>query len=114
MNALTARQEICLEFIRGYIRDHGVPPAQREIGAHMGIRSTNGVNDHLRALERKGFITRRDVLARSIRVRGDLVLFEPRLSEVSTAVSKLSREEQFRIVDDVLLRFGIEKVLRTA
>lgn len=34
----------------------------------MGIRSVNGVNEHLRALERKGCIVRRDSLTRSIQV----------------------------------------------
>jgi repressor LexA len=33
----------------------------------MGIRSTNGVNDHLRALERKGYLTRKDMKSRTLR-----------------------------------------------
>jgi repressor LexA len=33
----------------------------------MGIRSTNGVNDHLRALERKGYLTREDMKSRALR-----------------------------------------------
>jgi len=41
--------------------------ALREIGARMGIRSTNGVNDHLRALERKGYLTREDMKSRALR-----------------------------------------------
>ena len=45
----------------------GYPPTLREIGAHMGIRSTNGVNDHLRALERKGYLTREDMKSRALR-----------------------------------------------
>lgn len=32
----------------------------REIGEYLSIRSTNGVNDHVRALERKGYLARRD------------------------------------------------------
>ena len=35
----------------------------------MGIRSTNGVNDHLRALERKGYLTREDMKSRALRPR---------------------------------------------
>src|SRR5271170_1023569 len=51
MQGLTQRQQMVLVFIRQSISDRGYPPTLREIGARMGIRSTNGVNDHLRALE---------------------------------------------------------------
>ena len=60
MQGLTHRQQMVLEYIRRSISDRGYPPTLREIGAFMGIRSTNGVNDHLRALERKGYLTRED------------------------------------------------------
>jgi repressor LexA len=56
-----------LDFIRQSIHDRGYPPTLREIGARMGIRSTNGVNDHLRALERKGYLTREDMKSRALR-----------------------------------------------
>ncbi len=69
MQGLTARQHQVLAFIRQSILDRGYPPTLREIGAHMGIRSTNGVNDHLRALERKGYLTREDMKSRALRPR---------------------------------------------
>ena len=56
-----------LDYIRQSITDRGYPPTLREIGAQMGIRSTNGVNDHLRALERKGYLTREDMKSRALR-----------------------------------------------
>ena len=59
-----------LDFIRQSISDRGYPPTLREIGARMGIRSTNGVNDHLRALERKGYLTREDMKSRALRPTG--------------------------------------------
>lgn len=58
--ALTARQREVLTFIEGFIATHGYPPTLRDIGAGMNITSTNGVSDHLIALERKGYV-RRDV-----------------------------------------------------
>jgi len=67
MQGLTARQQMVLDFIRQSICDRGYPPTLREIGARMGIRSTNGVNDHLRALERKGYLTREDMKSRALR-----------------------------------------------
>ena len=67
MQGLTQRQQMVLDFIRQSITDRGYPPTLREIGARMGIRSTNGVNDHLRALERKGYLTREDMKSRALR-----------------------------------------------
>ena len=67
MQGLTQRQQMVLDFIRSSIADRGYPPTLREIGARMGIRSTNGVNDHLRALERKGYLTREDMKSRALR-----------------------------------------------
>src|SRR6202142_1595213 len=67
MQGLTQRQQMVLDFIRQSIQDRGYPPTLREIGARMGIRSTNGVNDHLRALERKGYLTRKDMKSRALR-----------------------------------------------
>src|SRR5580704_18715228 len=70
MQGLTQRQQMVLDFIRQSIHDRGYPPTLREIGARMGIRSTNGVNDHLRALERKGYLTREDMKSRALRPTG--------------------------------------------
>src|SRR5258708_21868988 len=67
MQGLTQRQQMVLDFIRQSIQDRGYPPTLREIGARMGIRSTNGGNDHLRALERKGDLTREDMKSRALR-----------------------------------------------
>ena len=68
MQGLTKRQEQTLDFIRRSIEERGYPPTLREIGEHMGIRSTNGVNDHLRALERKGYLRREDMKSRALRL----------------------------------------------
>ena len=67
MQKLTQRQKMVLEFIQNTIDTDGYPPTLREIGNFMGIRSTNGVNDHLRALERKGYLTRKDMKSRTLR-----------------------------------------------
>jgi repressor LexA len=68
MQGLTKRQEQTLDFIRQSIEERGYPPTLREIGESMGIRSTNGVNDHLRALERKGYLSREDMKSRALRL----------------------------------------------
>jgi repressor LexA len=64
---LTDRQQEILDFISQSIVERGYPPTLREIGTHFGIRSTNGVNDHLRALEKKGYLQREDLKSRALR-----------------------------------------------
>lgn len=56
---LTSRQSEIRDFIIEHTESVGRAPSVREIGKHFGIRSTNGVSDHLRALERKGVLVKR-------------------------------------------------------
>jgi repressor LexA len=67
MQGLTDRQREILDFITRRIEEQGYPPTIREIGEFMGIRSTNGVNDHLKALERKGYLKREGLKSRALR-----------------------------------------------
>ncbi len=64
---LTDRQRQALDYITECLNARGYPPTLREIGEHMGIRSTNGVNDHLKALERKGYLVREELKSRALR-----------------------------------------------
>jgi len=66
---LTDRQLTLLRDIVGYQSYFGYSPSYREMAASLGVSSTNGVSDHLDALERKGCIVRPDgVKTRVIRV----------------------------------------------
>ena len=84
-SGLTDRQRDVLGFISDSIRKRGYPPTLREIGSHFGIRSTNGVNDHLRALEKKGFLHRDDLKSRALRplVTGEDFVEVPLLGKVA-------------------------------
>lgn len=55
-DVLTERQQLILDYINERIRETGFPPSMRMIGRRFQIKSTNGVSDHLRALERKGYL----------------------------------------------------------
>ena len=62
---LTPRQQDVLEYIEGFIDARGYPPTIREIGTQYGW-TINGVANHLKALQRKGWIVREKGLSRSI------------------------------------------------
>jgi repressor LexA len=125
MQGLTKRQAQTLDFIRQSIEDRGYPPTLREIGEFMGIRSTNGVNDHLRALERKGYLRREDMKSRALRlvkdnpeapssasrVNGDEDLIDvPVLGRVAAGLPLLAEENVVDTVriDRMMIRGGRE------
>jgi repressor LexA len=55
MRELTEKQVAILRYIESYIRDQGYPPTIREIGEQFEI-TAKGAYDHLKAIEKKGFI----------------------------------------------------------
>lgn len=58
LSALTRRQQEIYDFVLQTIREKGYAPSILEIGRRFRIASTNGVSDHLKALEKKGYIRR--------------------------------------------------------
>ena len=64
--SLTPRQKECLHIIEESLRNRGVSPSIREIGRALGVVSTSGVSDHLRALQKKGYLKRYELIARGL------------------------------------------------
>jgi repressor LexA len=67
---LTDRQASILSFIREFAVDKGYPPTIPEIQTEFGIKSPNGVNNHIKALIRKGYIRRDSSRARALDIVG--------------------------------------------
>lgn len=67
-DSLTKKQALVYEFIRDKIRNRGYGPTVREIGEHFHISSPNGVMCHLKALEKKGLISREPNMSRAIQL----------------------------------------------
>lgn len=68
MKALTQKQDDIFQFILTCARDENYVPTIREIADHFGFASTNAVRDHLAAIERKGYISRRAHSSRGIEI----------------------------------------------
>ena len=66
MEKLTKRQEEILNYIKEYIANHGYPPTVREIGADLGVSSPATIHAHLKNLEEKGFILKKETKNRAI------------------------------------------------
>jgi repressor LexA len=71
LDTMTKRQRMVYEFIRDKIRNRGYGPTVREIGLQFGISSPNGVMCHLKALEKKGLITREPNMSRAIQLAAE-------------------------------------------
>jgi repressor LexA len=64
---LTERQQAILDFINQYVEENGFPPSVREIGRHFEIYPAT-VQDHISALERKGYLQKKRFQSRTLSV----------------------------------------------
>ena len=65
---LTQRQQQVLDLIKQYIDDTGYPPTRANIAEHLGFKSANAAEEHLKALARKGAIEMIAGTSRGIRL----------------------------------------------
>ena len=97
MRAISDTQRRVLEFIRAQHVATGVFPTVREIMGHMGFRSTNTVDYHVRRLEEAGELTRVGRQARHFQMRPPArprrapVVSVPPTGELSRGIPMLGR-----------------------
>jgi repressor LexA len=102
LDDLSKRQRELLDFLRAVHDQRGVVPSYREIGRALGIRSTNAVSDHIKALIKKGYVERvgEPGRPRSLRltpsatglIEDDNVVGVPVLGRVAAGVPLLAEE----------------------
>ncbi len=69
MRPLTDKQKNVLRLIAEKVKDVGYPPTLQELADALGVQSKNAVLKHLNALEKKGYIGKREGgAARGIRI----------------------------------------------
>jgi repressor LexA len=56
MKGLTERQQEILDLIKDQLSNTGLPPTRADIARILGFKSPNAAEQHLRAIEKKGFI----------------------------------------------------------
>ena len=64
----TKRQRELLDFVDGFIKEHGYGPSYREVMTALGYKSVSTVAIHINGLIEKGYIRKRDNSARSLEV----------------------------------------------
>src|SRR5437870_12043535 len=66
---ITDRQQAILDFINECVKENGFPPSVREIGRRFGIYPAT-VQDHISALERKGYLQKKRFQSRTLSIPG--------------------------------------------
>ena len=105
-DAPTERQMEIYSFIRDKIHSRGYGPTVREIGLAFKIRSPNGVVCHLKALERKGLITRGKNMSRAIELVAEPAHIRglPLAGWVAAGTLRPAEEQSERIDFDALFK----------
>ena len=105
---LTRRQREVYDFIRDKIRGRGYGPTVREIAAHFDISSPNGVVCHLKALVKKGMITREPNMSRAIRLAAEPVEERglPLAGNIAAGVLHEAIEQDERVDFQAMLGMG--------
>ena len=70
MAKLTRKQQQIYDYILAFTADHGYPPAVREIGAAVGLKSPSTVHFHMKGLEEAGVIVKAEGKTRAISLPG--------------------------------------------
>ncbi len=96
---VTKKQKAVYDFIREKIRGRGYGPTVREIGERFDIRSPNGVVCHLKALEKKGLITREPNMSRAIQLTTEPAYMRglPLVGQIAAGVLHEAIEQDERV-----------------
>jgi repressor LexA len=93
----TERQRRILEVIGAFTAEHGYPPSVREIGERVGLSSSSTIHAHLKALERRGLISRDPTKPRALRSANKPTLPDalvvPVLGKVAAGVPITAQED---------------------
>ncbi len=68
MKQITSQQQRVLDCIQIYIKKTGFPPTRADICKELGFKSPNSAETHLRALEKKGYISIESGTSRGISI----------------------------------------------
>jgi len=105
-DTLTARQSQVLDFIKEHIKEEGIAPTRSEIALAMGFRSKTAAVDHLKALQRKGFVH-----LHSERSRGIKVLVEENEDEGLPIIGSVAAGVPIEAIENIEKRVPVPKNL---
>ncbi len=105
---LTARQSEILGLIEQAIANTGFPPTRAEIAQTLGFKSANAAEDHLRALEKKGYLSLAPGASRGIR------LMQSANENVTETETETTLASTVRVVRDIVSALTLPVIGRVA
>jgi len=96
----TKKQKELLEFVDGFIQEHGYGPSYREVMNGLGYKSVSTVAIHIDGLIKKGYLRKRDNSARSLEVVS--TQYTP-MTDANKAAASAGKEKW--LVDEINERF---------
>jgi repressor LexA len=124
---LSPRQQQMLRLIGQFMTRHGLPPTRADLARALRLRNRQGIDQHLRALERKGYLRLEPGIARGIRLLAGAgqagtipaaaaanTLLLPLYGRVAAGVPTLAQSniEETIAIDRALFRPGADFLLR--
>jgi repressor LexA len=117
---LSPRQQQILRLISQFMLRHGLPPTRADLARALRLRNRQGIDQHLRAIERKGYLQLEPGIARGIRLLQDAMpaaantLLLPLYGRVAAGVPTLAQGniEETIAIDRSLFRPRADFLLR--
>jgi repressor LexA len=117
---LSPRQQQILRLISQFMLRHGLPPTRADLARALRLRNRQGIDQHLRAIERKGYLQLEPGIARGIRLLQDAMpaaantLLLPLYGRVAAGVPTLAQSniEETIAIDRSLFRPRADFLLR--
>src|ERR1700691_1434303 len=119
---LSPRQQQILRLISHVMRRHGLPPTRADLARALRLRNRQGIDQHLRAIERKGYLRLEPGIARGIRLLSSATeaaaeapaVLLPLYGRVAAGVPTLAQSniEETIAIDRALFRPGADFLLR--
>ena len=117
---LSPRQQQILRLISQFMLRHGLPPTRADLARALRLRNRQGIDQHLRAIERKGYLQLEPGIARGIRLLQDAMpaaantLLLPLYGRVAAGVPTLAQSniEETIAIDRALFRPRADFLLR--
>ena len=118
--SLSPRQQQILRLISQFMLRHGLPPTRADLARALRLRNRQGIDQHLRAIERKGYLQLEPGIARGIRLLQDAIpaaantLLLPLYGRVAAGVPTLAQGniEETIAIDRSLFRPRADFLLR--
>jgi repressor LexA len=113
MELLTEKQQAILDFIQEAQANSGIMPSTREIQEHFGFASQTAAVNHLKALERKGAISRLAGKARAVAVTSNLkretMIDIPVYGQIAAGLAQMTEQDEDGVATVDAESIGVKK-----